>query len=289
MNAVAGCWQRIAAAVLAQLALAAPGGAACLTDLQVAQRAAQYMNREVAPNPVALDAQDGACTRTKFNRFLAQQLGAPVGYKAGLTNPDVQKRFNHDAPVRGTLYAPMLLPNGAVLDARFGARPLFEADLLVRVRDTGIQRARTPQDVLRHIDQVIPFIELPDLMVEAPTKLDGPALMAINVGARFGVMGTPIAVTANAEFSRALRDMQVVLKSDGVETDRGKGSDVLGHPLNAVIWLAQDLAREGLALRRGDLVSLGSFSRLLPPKPGLRVQAVYQGLPGSPVVDVSFK
>ena len=114
-------------------------------------------------------------------------------------------------------------------------------------------------------------------------------MMAINVGARFGVLGTPIAVTANAEFSRALRDMQVVLKSDGVETDRGKGSDVLGHPLNAVIWLAQDLAREGLALRRGDLVSLGSFSRLLPPKPGLRVQAVYQGLPGSPVVDVSFK
>ena len=65
--------------------------------------------------------------------LLTAQLGAPVGYKAGLTNPAVQKRFNADAPVWGVLYANMLLANGATVDAGFGARPLFEADLLVRV------------------------------------------------------------------------------------------------------------------------------------------------------------
>ena len=56
-----------------------------------------------------------------------------IGYKAGLTNPAVQKRFNASAPVWGVLYAPMLLQDGATVDAAFGARPLFEADLLVRV------------------------------------------------------------------------------------------------------------------------------------------------------------
>ena len=75
----------------------------------------------------------------------------------------------------------------------------------------------------------------------------------------------------------------------GAELDRGNGSDVLGHPLAAVAWLAQDLAREGRALKKGDLVSLGSFSKLMPPKPGLAVEAAYEGLPGAPKVKVTFK
>jgi 2-keto-4-pentenoate hydratase len=81
----------------------------------------------------------------------------------------------------------------------------------------------------------------------------------------------------------------VVVLGDGVELDRGKGADVLDHPLNAVVWLVRDLARSGRALKRGDLVSLGSFSRLLAPRPGLAVAVRYEGLPGTPEVRVSFK
>ena len=142
---------------------------------------------------------------------------------------------------------------------------------------------------MRHIDQVIPFIELPDLVVQAPPKLNGAAIAAINVGARLGVVGAPIAVQRTPAFSDALRDMVVVVKGDGVELDKGKGSDVLEHPLNAVTWLVQDLAREGLALKKGDLISLGSFSKLMPPKPGLDVEVIYQGLPGNPAVKVRFR
>lgn len=264
--------------------------AACLTDLQAASLVAKYLAREPAANPEGLSKADGACSRAKFNTFLAQQLGSrPVGYKAGLTNPAVQQRFGTDAPVWGRLYASMLLPDGSTVDTRFGARPLFEADLLVRVRDAGIHRATTPEEVLRHIDQVIPFIELPDLVVQAPPKLDGAAIAAINVGARLGVMGTPIAVQQSQAFSDALRDMAVVVKADGAEVDRGKGSDVLGHPLNAVIWLAQDLRQQKLSLRRGDLISLGSFSKLLPPQPGMAVEVTYEGLPGNPSVRTGFR
>ena len=69
----------------------------------------------------------------------------------------------------------------------------------------------------------------------------------------------------------------------------GKGSDILEHPLNAVVWLAQALAQEGLAMQPGDLISLGSFSPLLPPKAGLSVTATFEGLPGAEPVRVSFK
>jgi 2-keto-4-pentenoate hydratase len=161
--------------------------------------------------------------------------------------------------------------------------------MLVRVSDVRINQARTPEDVLRAIDQVIPFIELPDLLVEAPAKLNGAAINAINVGARLGVLGAPIPVQRSADFSNALRDMQIVIKVNGAEVDQGRGADVLGHPLNAVIWLAQDLAREGGALKKGDLVSLGSFSKLHPPKPGMAIEIAYRGLPGDPVVRVNFR
>jgi 2-keto-4-pentenoate hydratase len=284
----------LAALLLASCAALAPlAQAACLSDAEVNALVDAYNARTPAANPEGLSAADGACTRTKVNRLLELRLGAPVGYKAGLTNPAVQKRFNADAPVWGALYGPMLLADGAKVDPAFGARPLFESDLLVRVRDESINQAKSAQDVLQAIDQVIPFIELPDLVVQAPGKLDGAAIAAINVGARLGVAGAPIGLPATRaeryQWLDALRDMVVILKTDGAEVDRGKGSDVLEHPLNALVWLAKDLARDGRSLKKGDLISLGSFSKLMPPKPGIAVEVVYVGLPGNPAVGMSFK
>ncbi len=284
--------RKLLAASLALLSLSATQ-AACLDDKAVVALMEAYVNRQPAANPEGLNAADGECTRTKFNRLLELELGAPVGYKAGLTNPAVQRRFNHNSPVWGTLYAPMLLQNGAVVEAAFGARPLFEADMLVRVASSDINAARTPMEVLLAIDQVIPFIELPDLVVQNPGQLNGAAVNAINVGARLGVLGAPIEVPRmrgeRYALLDALRDMIVIVNTDGAEADRGKGSDVLEHPLNAVAWLVQDMAREGRALKPGDLISLGSFSKLMPPKAGMAVEVVYWGLPGTPKVNVRFK
>jgi 2-keto-4-pentenoate hydratase len=268
--------------------------AECLSDAQADDLAAHYLARTPAANPEGLSDADGACTRAKFNARIAPRLGKVVGYKAGLTNPAVQKRFGTDKPVWGTLYEGMVQPSGATIDAAFGARPLFEADMLVRVKSAAVNQARTPMEVLEAIDQVIPFIELPDLLVQAPTKLNGAGVSAINVGARLGVAGQPLAVPAlRAEryaLLDALQGMQVTLAdAQGAVLGRGKGSDILEHPLNAVVWLAQALGQEGIALQPGDLVSLGSFSPLLPPKPGLAVTATYEGLPGAQPVRVTFK
>jgi len=206
-----------------------------------------------------------------------------------LSDTEAAALVNASAPAYGVLYVPMLLRNGATVDAAFGARPLYEADLLVRVGDSLVSRAASPEEVVRHIDPVIPAIELPDLVVEAPGKLDGAAIAAINVGARHFVMGEPIPVVPTTPLADALRTMIVIVAGPEGELDRGKGSDVLEHPLNAVIWLAGELQKQGLTLRKGDLVSVGSFSRLLPPKPGQNIVVRYQGLPGDPVVRVNFK
>ena len=280
--------------VLLAVTCATSASAQCLSDAQVSDLVANYVAKKPAANIEGLSDADGACTRAKVNSLLAQRFGKVVGYKAGLTNPAVQKRFNTDKPVWGKLYEGMVLANGAAVDAGFGARPLFEADMLVRVTSAQNYPAKTPMQVLESIDQVIPFIELPDLLVQAPPKLNGAGVSAINVGARLGVAGAPLAVPAyRAEryaFLQALADMQVSL-TDGAGTrlGGGKGSDILEHPLNAVVWLAQALAQEGLAMQPGDLISLGSFSPLLPPKAGLSVTATFEGLPGAEPVRVSFK
>ena len=269
--------------------------AECLPPAQVAELAQHYAARTPAPNFAPLSDADGACTRARFNALLAQQMGKVVGYKAGLTNPAVQKRFNTDKPVWGKLYEGMVRPSGLVLEASFGARPLYEADMLVRVKSAAINHARTPMDVLKHIDQIIPFIELPDLLVQAPPQLNGPGVAAINVGARLGVAGEPIAIPRTRGERYALLDalqrMSVQLTNEKGEllAPAGKGSDILGHPLQAVVWLAEALQKEEITLQPGDWVSLGSFSPLLPPRPGLTVTATYEGLPGAKPVTVTFK
>ncbi|WP_415133182.1 2-keto-4-pentenoate hydratase [Ottowia sp.] len=267
----------------------------CLGGVEVNRLLADINARRPAANlPEGLTMADAACTRSKLQQRLAGQAGRLAGYKAGLTNPAVQKRFNTDQPVWGALYTDMLLNDGAIVDAAFGARPLYEADLLVRVKDAAINQAATPAEVLAHVDQIIPFIELPDLMVESPPKLNGAGISAINVGARLGVRGAPLPVPQDAAGRAALldqlRDMNVrLVDAQGAALGGGKGSDVLGHPLNAVVWLAQALKPVGASLRPGQVVSLGSFSALLPPKPGLKATVHYDGVPGLQPVTVTFR
>ncbi|WP_295547234.1 fumarylacetoacetate hydrolase [uncultured Pseudacidovorax sp.] len=284
-----------ASAAAAAAPAASQRTAGCLRPAQVDAWLTAYEARKPVPNPSAsMTPDDADCTRALFQQGLAKRYGALVGYKAGLTNPAVQKRFNTDQPVWGALYSRMLLDNGATVDAAFGARPLYEADLLVRVKSSAINQARSAAEVLAQVDQIIPFIELPDLMVDSPAQLNGNGVTAINVGARLGVRGTPLAVPADAagrdRLMAQLRDMNVrLVDAQGAALGGGKGSDVLGHPLHAVVWLAIALNAEGLAMEPGQLISLGSFSALLPPRPGLRASVYYDGVPGLQPVSVQFR
>src|SRR3546814_3899212 len=70
------------------------------------------------------------------------------------------------------------------------------------------------------------------------------------------------------------------LDDQGRELSRASGSDILGHPFNAVVWLARDLGARGQRLHAGDVISLGSFARPQPAEPGRSVTVVYEGLPG---------
>jgi len=237
---------------------------------------------------------DAACTRDRFVAQLRankQYGGRIVGYKAALTNPDVQKRFGTSAPVRGVLLSRMLtLESGFPVFGGYGVRPVFEARLLVEVGDEAINDARTPLEALQGLSRVMPFIELADLVVAEDQPLNAAVITAINAGARGGVFGQGIPVEPTARFADALRDMRVIMTDDkGNELASAPGAAILGHPLNAVLWLVEDIRKSGGRLRVGDKLSLGAFSPPLAPQSEMRVKVRYVGLPGDPQINVRFK
>lgn len=275
--------RRLLLAAVASVALSAPALAECAGDAAVEALSRSLLANEPAqPLSGMTGLADGQCAQDKLVALMTRHWGRPVGYKVGLTNAAAQARFGVPNPVTGIIYeATIRTRSGEEVPARFGSVPTVEADLLVRVRDEGINQARTHLEVLRHLDQVIPFIEMPDLVLAR--GMDGPNLLAINVGARLGVVGEAIPVEATEAFAARLGTMTVVMENGERELARAPGSALLGHPLNVLPWLAQDLASRGGRLRAGDLVSLGGFSPALPTEAGRTYSVRYEGLLANPV------
>jgi 2-keto-4-pentenoate hydratase len=276
--------------ILASLLLAAaPALAECPSAATMAERAQKFLARETLPAMPGLSLADGACAQRLLVAALQPALGPPVGFKAGLTNEAVQRAFGVNHPVRGVLLEKMLLADGATVPAAFGAVPRFESDLLVRVASPDINQAATIEEVARNIDAVMPFIELPDLVLARGERFDGGTMLAINVGARLGVMGAPTPVTPG--LADRLAAMTIVLSDDtGKEIARSEGRALMGNPLAVVLWLVKDLREAGEALRPGQLLSLGSFSPLSPPEAGRTISATYLGLADAPItVRVTFR
>jgi 2-keto-4-pentenoate hydratase len=69
------------------------------------------------------------------------------------------------------------------------------------------------------------------------------------------------------------------LEIDGVVVDSGSTADVLGHPLDAVAWLANHLAARGLRIEPGHWISTGSIATIRFPEPGQRFKFTIEGLP----------
>jgi 2-keto-4-pentenoate hydratase len=276
--------QALAAALIALLS----GGvarAACPSDETMRQLAENWLANRQTPALAGMDSlADGFCAQDKLVAALVPHWGRVVGYKVGLTAPPAQQMFGVNHPVRGVIFENTIrLRSGAELAAGFGASPQVEADFLLRVRDDGINDAgRDHLALLRHLDLAIPFLELPDLALSG--QMNAPNLLAMNVAARLGVLGEPVPVQATQEFADRLANMMVIFSDDtGKEIARAPGRAVLGHPLNVVAFLVEDLARQGRRLRAGDYLSVAGYSPPVRAEAGRSYTVRYEGLAADPV------
>ncbi len=97
--------------------------------------------------------------------------------------------------------------------------------------------------------------------------MDTPTLIADDFFDAGCVLGEPVVGWRSLD----LASLSGVTWINGVEVGRGRGADVMGHPFEALAWLANSLARRGRYLRAGEFVFTGSVVETKWLQPGDRV------------------
>lgn len=186
---------------------------------------------------------------------------ARVGYKVALGSKGAQALLGATAPVTGVLFDSTLLPNGTRLKADEAQRIAVEADLLVTVKSEKINDAKTIEQVAANLSKISAYIELPDLVL--PFKSDmASRFIATNAGAFRGVVGDSVLIDDTRDAVQNLAAMTVELRdAHGEILSSRSGRSLMGHPLNAVLFLLQRMHDQGRSLQAGDVLSLGAYSQ----------------------------
>jgi 2-oxo-3-hexenedioate decarboxylase/2-keto-4-pentenoate hydratase len=231
--------------------------------------------------PLADDAAprseaQGYLIQDAVHELLAADFGRLVGYKIGCTSAVMQQYLGIPHPCSGGVFAKGVHQSGATLNAKDFVRVGVECEIAVRLaRDLASQQAPfTAEFAAQAVESYLPAIEIvDDRYVDWPT-LGAPTLVADDFFAAACVLGTPVARTAAPDL------LEVVGRTivNGVEIGQGTGADVLGHPHNALAWLANHLAAENKGLRAGQIVLTGSLVKTAWLDAGDEVTMELQGL-----------
>ena len=188
-----------------------------------------------------------------------------TGYKIGIHEPREQKMFGLDGPVFGVFYGENTWhPSGAILDVR-GENLGFEPDFLLRIGDERANEATTIEEMANYIDRVYAFIELPAHLAN-PDEIHGAFLpnfymmQALNLSARYGIIGDHIDTASDPNIVENLRTMTVVATDhNGVSAPIKYLADDETHVYITAIMAAQFLRERGERLEAGDLISVGAM------------------------------
>lgn len=208
--------------------------------------------------------------------LLADHGGQAVGWKIGCTNVTAQRLLGLGGPFYGRLLSPFVHASPAELDAgRFHLR-CVEAEFAVEIgRDFPAGGAPFDRDdVADRICSVLPAIEIVDTRFADWRRVGATWLIADNGSTGHWVRGP--GVTNWRGFD--LASHRVALRVNGRVEREGTGVNVMGHPFEAVRFLANSLARRGRALRAGDVVSTGTTIEVYYAQVGDRVEADFGDL-----------
>jgi 2-keto-4-pentenoate hydratase len=101
--------------------------------------------------------------------------------------------------------------------------------------------------------------------LSSPTAFPAlPAILADGAGASTIVYGPPI----DDWRSREISDQEVVLLCNGAPRRTGSAAAAIDNPMVPLTWLANELSRTGIGLQAGQMISTGTLTGMLAPKPG---------------------
>ena len=221
-----------------------------------------------------------------IQRRLADLSGQPiVGWKIAATSTLGQAHIGVDGPLAGILLADRVVNTGSAVSLTGNHMRVAEAEFAFRVH-----RALPPRnepygqdEVLDAVSAMHPTVEIPDSRYEDFWAVGAPQLIADNACAWWLVVGAA-APDGWRALDLAAHVVQTTLNGRAAAT--GAGRNVLGSPLNALTWIANELRTFGDGLRAGELVTTGTCIAPVAIAPGDRFQAEFGEL-GS--INVSFR
>jgi 2-oxo-3-hexenedioate decarboxylase/2-keto-4-pentenoate hydratase len=203
------------------------------------------------------DEADGYAVQEALHGLLDRAgLGPIAGHKIGCTTPVMQKYLGIDNPCGGGVHARTVHHGHARVRHADYVRVGVECEIAVRL-GADLGPAGAPFDRPRvgaAVEGVLAAMEIVDDRYRDYRTLDVPTLIADDFFNAGCVLGTPVGRWRDLD----LPAVTGVTRVNDKEVGRGEGRAVMGHPFEALAWLANLRASLGLALRAGEFVLLGS-------------------------------
>lgn len=179
-----------------------------------------------------------------------------VGYKISMTSEEMQRLGKANSPAYGTFTTNSVIESSVTLDAAFPF--LLEPELVFIVTDdfsVGADQNEIIQKSKVAAGLEIPGSRYPNWFPPSKESQLGDTI-ADNTFAGYILMGSPVEITNSIDWEH----IKASLYLDGEKLDEGYSSEVLGNPLNAVSWLTGKLAEENKFLKKGMIISSGTFT-----------------------------
>lgn len=184
--------------------------------------------------------------------------GCVAGYKIGATAQGMRDLLGVSGPVYGHVRSKNILPPGSIFTGNPACQPGVECEIAFRLAED-LRPQSKPHD--RHsvavaIDAILPTIEIVENRYGDYRACSLALLTADDFFHKACVVGAPVTAWRDIDLAACTGHVAV----DGTQVETGRGSEVLGDPLNAVVWLANKLAERGVGLKAGQIISTGSMT-----------------------------
>lgn len=235
-----------------------------------AELAAARREGRVIPLPETGWPPADVATAERIRDLATAAMGEPVaGWKIGATSPEAQAIIGCGGPFYGPMFAFQIAESGTALAAPAGLLGV-ECEFAFRIAEDQ-PPGRGGWD--RHAIAALVGSCHPALEIIARRTVGSgfpgftPAVADFALNAGF-LHGPAIEGWQGADLAAA----EVLGFVDGAQTNAGFGRNVLGHPLEALAWLANTLADRGRGLTAGQWVSTGTCLGVVPGGPGQLVR-----------------
>ncbi|HLH41485.1 MAG TPA: fumarylacetoacetate hydrolase family protein, partial [Bryobacteraceae bacterium] len=227
-------------------------GARLLAQARIQHRRLSGLPSGARPNNVA---EAYACQNALVSLLIEHYGGETIGYKIACTNKLAQELLHMAGPFHGKLLSSFCYDSPAEIEAAGFFMRVMEAEFAFRMGRDLAPGARIPsrEEVTDAVEGVLPGIEIVDRRFEEWTAVGAESLIADNACHAAWVKGSLVQSWRGLD----LAAQEVRLSVNGAVIQKGNGAAVLGHPLNALHWLAASLHERGLALKAGQYVTTG--------------------------------